>query len=118
MSPVPHRTRLSGRAHIACPSQAETGPFRLDGVFTEAAGGALTFHPDVLACPHCRGRLRLIATLHDAAVIRKLLAPLGMARSGARPGPAPPAPGAVALRCDSRRRDGRRRAGAARRCPC
>jgi hypothetical protein len=28
------------------------------------------FAIDVLACPHCGGRLRLIATLHDPAVIR------------------------------------------------
>ena len=26
-----------------------------------------------LACPHCGGRLRLIATLDDPAVIRKIL---------------------------------------------
>jgi hypothetical protein len=48
------------------------------------------FALDVLACPHCGGRLRLIATLHDPAGIRKLLAHLGMARSGPSPGPAPP----------------------------
>jgi hypothetical protein len=48
------------------------------------------FALDVLACPQCGGRLRLIATLHDAAVIRKLLGPLGMASSGSSPGPAPP----------------------------
>jgi hypothetical protein len=54
------------------------------------------FAIDVLACPHCGGRLRLIATLHDPAVIRKILAHLGMARSGPSPGPAPPAPGAAA----------------------
>ena len=35
------------------------------------------FAVDVLACPHCGGRLRLIATLHDAAVIQKILAHLG-----------------------------------------
>jgi hypothetical protein len=50
------------------------------------------FGIDVLACPHCGGRLRLIATLHDPAVIRKLLAHLGMARSGPSPGPTPPVP--------------------------
>ena len=50
------------------------------------------FALDVLACPHCGGRLRLIATLHDPAVIRKLLAHLGMARSGPNPGPATPVP--------------------------
>ena len=43
---------------------------------------------DVLECSHCGGRLRLIATLHDPAVIRKILAHLRMARSGASPGPA------------------------------
>jgi hypothetical protein len=35
------------------------------------------FGIDVLACPHCGGRLRLIATLHDPAVIRKILAHAG-----------------------------------------
>jgi len=50
------------------------------------------FAIDVLACPHCGGRLRLIATLHDPAVIRKLLAHLGMARSGPSPGPVRPVP--------------------------
>jgi len=52
------------------------------------------FAIDALACPHCGGRLRLIATLHDPAVIRKLLAHLGiapgLAPSGPSPGPAPP----------------------------
>src|SRR6266704_3652857 len=50
------------------------------------------FAVDVLACPHCGGRLRLIATLHDPAVIRKLLAHLGMARSGPSAGPVRPVP--------------------------
>ena len=54
------------------------------------------FALDVLACPHCLGRLRLIATLHDPAVIGKLLAHLGMTHSGPSPGPAPPESRAVA----------------------
>ena len=54
------------------------------------------FAIDVLECSHCGGRLRLIATLHDPAVIRKLLAHLAMARSGPSPGPAPPESGGVA----------------------
>jgi len=53
------------------------------------------FAIDVLACPHCGGRLRLIATLHDPAVIRKILAHLGVGPSGPSPGPAPPKPGAA-----------------------
>ena len=52
------------------------------------------FGIDVLACPNCGGRLRLIATLHDPAVIGKILAHLS--RSGQSPGPAPPASGAAA----------------------
>ncbi len=39
---------------------------------------------------------RHIASLHDPAGIRKLLAHLGMARSGSSPGPAPAEPGAAA----------------------
>jgi hypothetical protein len=54
------------------------------------------FAVDVLACPQCGGRLRLIATLHDPAVIRKILGHLGRAPSGPRSRPAPPASGAAA----------------------
>ena len=54
------------------------------------------FGIDVLACGHCGGRLRLIATLHDPAVIRKILAHLALAHSGQSPGPAPPTSSAAA----------------------
>jgi Putative transposase len=54
------------------------------------------FGIDVLACAHCGGRLRLIATLHDPAVIRKILAHLALSHSGQSPGPAPPKSGAAA----------------------
>src|SRR5262245_28173267 len=53
------------------------------------------FTLDVLACPQCGGRLRLIATVHDPAVIRKILAHLRIARAGPSPGPAPSEFGAV-----------------------
>jgi hypothetical protein len=55
-----------------------------------------SFGIDVLACAHCGGRLRLIATLHDPAVIRKILAHLALAHSGPSPGPGPPESGAAA----------------------
>jgi putative transposase/transposase-like zinc-binding protein len=54
------------------------------------------FGIDVLACPNCGGRLRLIATLHDPAVIRKILAHLALSHSGQSPGPATPESGAAA----------------------
>jgi hypothetical protein len=47
------------------------------------------FGIDVLACAHCGGRLRLIATLHDPAVIRKILAHLGPRPLGAESRPRP-----------------------------
>src|SRR5262249_13954180 len=58
------------------------------------------FGIDVLACAQCGGRLRLIATLHDPAVIRKILAHLALAHSGQSPGAAPPESGAAAPRSD------------------
>jgi hypothetical protein len=54
------------------------------------------FGIDVLACAHCGGRLRLIATLHDPAVIRKILAHLALSHSGPSPGAGPPESGAAA----------------------
>jgi hypothetical protein len=59
--------------------------------WTWAALMQRAFAIDVLACPHCGGRLRLIATLHDPAVIGKVRAHLGRSPSGQSPGPAPPA---------------------------
>ena len=53
------------------------------------------FGIDVLTCVHCGGRLRLIATLHDPAVIRKILAHPALCRSGPSPGPGPPESGAA-----------------------
>jgi hypothetical protein len=50
------------------------------------------FAIDVLACAHCGGRLRLIGTMHDPTVIRKILAHVGMAPSGRAPAPPQPSP--------------------------
>jgi len=46
------------------------------------------FDLDVLACPRCGGRLRLIATVQDPGAVRTILAHLGLPLS-----PAPPRPG-------------------------
>jgi hypothetical protein len=50
------------------------------------------FALDVLACPRCGGRLRVIATVQDPAVVRTILAHLGLAPDPDSPGPAPPSP--------------------------
>jgi len=96
------RERVVAYGRVAPEPTASTPPLAAGPEGVEAKSGSRAwswaalmhraFAVDVLACPHCGGRLRLIATLHDPVVIRKLLAHLGMARSGPSPGPAPPAP--------------------------
>ena len=53
-----------------------------------------SFGFDVLACPRCGGRLRLIALIEAAAVVRRILAHLGLPTEVpvARPSRAPPIP--------------------------
>jgi len=95
----------------------------LDGVFARDRAGGLGFHPaprlaaldvaevlatveprikglldrfgvDVLACPRCGGRLRLIALIEEAAAIERILRHLGLPTTipAARPARAPPVP--------------------------
>jgi len=47
------------------------------------------FDLDVLRCPRCSGRVQLIATIDDPAVIQRILAHLGL--PGVRDGPPPAA---------------------------
>jgi hypothetical protein len=51
-----------------------------------------TFGLDVLACPRCGGRLRLIALIEAAAVIERMLRHLGVPTTvpAPRPARAPP----------------------------
>jgi hypothetical protein len=60
-----------------------------------SAATAAVFALDVLACPRCGGRLHVIATIQDPAVVRTIL--LHRARTNALdpPGPAPPASAAL-----------------------
>ena len=55
------------------------------------------FEIDVLACPECGGRLRLLATIEDPAVVRKILSHLGIAIECPRPAPARPPPEVTGL---------------------
>jgi len=48
------------------------------------------FAIDVLACPNCGGRMRLIATVHDPLVIKRILAHLRPTSSGSSSGTSPP----------------------------
>jgi len=55
--------------------------------WTWAALMRRAFNVDVLCCPRCAGRMELIATIDDPAVIHQILAHLGL--PGARDGPEP-----------------------------
>jgi len=52
------------------------------------------FDLDVLRCPRCAGRMQLIATIDDPAVVQRILANLGL--PGAREDPRPRSPLTVA----------------------
>jgi hypothetical protein len=53
-----------------------------------------TFGFDVLACPRCGGRMRLIALIEEAAVIGRILRHLGLPCEIPAPCPARAPPGA------------------------
>ena len=46
------------------------------------------FAIDILACPDCGGRLRLLATIEDRAVVEKILTHLGLPADPPCPSPA------------------------------
>ena len=48
-----------------------------------------TFAVDVLACPRCGGRMRVVATIEDPVVIRKILTHLGLPTEVPAPRPPP-----------------------------
>ncbi len=50
------------------------------------------FDADVLACPRCGGRMILIATIEDPAVITRILTHLGLSRDSGAPDRARPPP--------------------------
>jgi hypothetical protein len=47
-----------------------------------------TFSTDILACPDCGGRLRLLATIAERAAIEKILRHLGLPADLPSPAPA------------------------------
>ena len=63
-----------------------------------------SFALDVLACPRCGGRLRLIALIEEASVIERILRHLGLPTEipAAHPARAPPLPIEAGSRCPRR----------------
>ena len=55
------------------------------------------FEADVLACPRCGGRMVVVATIDDPAVIARILTHLGLSLDPGEPAPgrAPPEDGTV-----------------------
>jgi hypothetical protein len=51
-----------------------------------------TFAADVLACARCGGRMVLLATIEDPAVIARILTHLGLPLETGEPDPAHPPP--------------------------
>jgi len=65
------------------------------GAWTWAALMRRVLDLDVLACPRCGGRLRVLATVQDPRAVQAVLAHLARSGAPAPPGPAPPAPAAL-----------------------
>jgi hypothetical protein len=101
---APHaawRQRVVGFGRPTGSVAAEVAPGRAGAVGRPCyqAWAALmqrAFGLDVLACPRCGGRLRLIATIEDPAVVEQILAHLGLSPPARPLGPAWPAGTAVA----------------------
>ena len=72
---------LEASPRTAVPTHAWTWPALMRRVFDL----------DVLACPRCGGRLRVIATVQNPRAVPAILAHVARSGAPAPPGPAPPA---------------------------
>jgi hypothetical protein len=87
---VAYRRADIGKARDPSAAAAEAGRGHAGAprYWTWAALMRRAFDLDVLCCPRCAGRMQLIATIDDPAVIQRILAHLGL--PGARDGPSFP----------------------------
>ena len=85
------RSELNLNAHEINASPRGAGT---PGAWAWAALMRRVFDLDVLACPRCGGRLRVIAIVQDPLAVQAILAHLGRSLSTEAPGPAPPVPAA------------------------
>ncbi|MBF8287227.1 MAG: insE, partial [Candidatus Rokubacteria bacterium] len=81
---------VHARERDASPRAAGTA-----GAWTWAALMRRVLDLDVLACPRCGGRLRVLATVQDPRAVQAILAHRARSGAPAPPGPAPPAPAAL-----------------------
>jgi hypothetical protein len=79
---------VTARVADATPADAEAVARRRARGQTWAALMARTFGLDVLACPRCGGRLRLVALIEQRAVIDRILRHLGLPTETPAPRPA------------------------------
>ena len=97
---VAYRRVLPEPTAVAAPRATGLGEAGVKSTPPARTWAALMHRPfgiDVLVCLECGGRLRLMATLHDPVVIRRILAHLALCHSGQSPGPVPPESGAAAF---------------------
>jgi len=70
----------------------KTGPPRQTRHWRWADLMRRAFDIDVLACPHCGNRMRLLATIEYPRVVEQILTHLGLPSAPVRAGPAQPPP--------------------------
>ena len=79
----PHPTPAAGPVAAGAPRDRARPKYRAWAELMRQA-----FEADVLACPRCGGRMVVLATIADPAVIRRILTHLGLSMEGGEPGPA------------------------------
>ncbi len=98
MGPAPDLDDPPGRPNpepSARPFDASPRAAGTPGAWPWAALLRRVFDFDVLTCPLCGSRLRVIATVQDPLAVQAILASLARSGTPAPPGPAPPAPAAL-----------------------
>jgi hypothetical protein len=87
-APSPATTAANGSPGAAAEAAAPPAAYVRPRHFAWADLLRRVFAFDVLACPDCGGRLRLLATIEERAVVEKILTHLGLAADPPCPSPA------------------------------